>query len=153
MSDRYAATGSIAVVTATPGDTALTVFSSGTTRRGYLYELDVSHGAVPADNVIQWLLRRLTALGTEGAGVVPAPLDIDAPGAILDAGEDFSAEPTYTAATELIDQDVNQRATYRWVASPGGEFVIPAVANAGLGITPIAAVYAGIARATVHWEE
>ena len=153
MGDKYAATGLITAVTATPGDTALTVHSLGTTKRGLLYELIFSQGAAPADNIIEWLVRRLTALGTEGAAVVPAPLDTGAPAAILDAGEGHTLEPTYTAATELLDFDLNQRATFRFVAAPGGEFRIPAVANAGIGITPISAAYAGIGRAVAHWEE
>ena len=153
MGDRYAATGEQAAVTATPGDTALTVHAIGTTVRGRLYELLFSQGATPADNVIQWLVRRLTALGTEGAAVVPEQLDSDAPAAILDAGEDHSVEPTYTAATELLDFDLNQRATFRFVAAPGGEFLLPAVTNAGIGTTPISAAYTGIARTSAHWDE
>ncbi len=153
MADKYAATGEQVAVTAAPGDTALAVFSVGTTKRGWLYELVFSHGAAAADTVIEWLARRLTALGTEGAGVVPAPIDIDAAASILDAGEDHGVEPTYTAATELLDFDLNQRATFRFVAAPGGEFSIPAVANAGIGMTPISVTYTGIARVTAHFEE
>ncbi len=154
MGDRYAATGLVTTSAVAPGETALIIHSPGITRRGYLYEIAVSHGAVPADNIIQWLVRRLTALGTEGAGVTPSPLDPAAPAATLDAGEDFSVEPTYPdPPTPLLDNDVNQRSTYRFVASPGGEFVIPAVLNEGIGITPIAPVYAGLSRVTAHWEE
>lgn len=149
--DRYAATGTN-TVTAAPGDTVLTVFANATTARAKLYELIFSQSGAPADNVIQWLVRRFTALGTEGAGVTPAPLDIDAPAAVLDAGEDHTVEPTYTAATELLDFDLNQRATFRFVAAPGGELWLPAVANAGIGATPISA-YTGDARVTAHWEE
>ncbi len=152
MADRYGVTGSIAVVTATPGDTALTVLAT-TLTRGRIYDLVFSQGATPADNVVQWLVRRLTAVGTEAAGVVPAPLDSDAPAAQLDGGEGHTVEPTYTAATELLDFDLNQRATFRWVAAPLGEFLVPATTNAGIGATPISAAYAGIARVTAHFEE
>ncbi len=153
MGDRYAATGEQTAVEAAPSETTLYVFNPGTTVRGQMYELLFSQGAAPADTVIQWLVQRGTAVGTEGAGVVPAPLDSDAPASILDAGEDHSAEPTYTAATELLDFDLNQRATFRFVAAPGGEFMIPAVANAGIGAVPASAAYTGIARTTMHWSE
>ena len=153
MGDRYAATGLQTAVEASPSETALAVFSPGTTVRGRLYELLFSQGATPADNAILWNVSRFTVLGTEGAGVTPAPLDSDAPASILDAGEDHSVEPTYTAATELLEFDLNQRATFRFVAAPGGEFLLPAVANAGIGGRPSSAAYTGIARITAHWLE
>ena len=149
--DRYSATGS-QTVTATPGDTALAVLAVIETR-GQIHDIIFSHSAAPADTVIQWLVRRFTAVGTEGAGVTPALLDPGAPAAQLDAAEDHTVEPTYTAATELFDNDLNQRASFRWVAAPGGEFVIPAVATNGIGITPISAAYSGDVRVTAHWQE
>lgn len=152
MADRYGATGNIAAVTASPGDTALAVLAT-TLTRGKIYDIVFGHGATPADNVIQWLVRRLTAVGTEGAGVVPIALDPDAPAAQLDGAEGHTVEPTYTAASELFDEPLNQRATFRWVAAPGGEFVVPATASNGIGITPISAAYTGIASATAHWNE
>lgn len=154
MGERYAATGVDPIVTIAPGDTVLTVHSNGTTKRGKLYELIFSIGDTPADNIIQWLVRRCTALGTEGAAVVPAPLGvIPAPAAILDAGEAYTVEPTYTAATELLDFDLNQRATFRWVATTDGAFGIPAIANAGIGITPIGAGVPLLPRITAQFEE
>ena len=149
--DRYAATGT-QTVTATPGDTALAVLAV-TATRGKIHDIIFSHSSSPVDDVIQWLVRRLTAVGTEGAGVTPAPLDPDAPPAQLDGAENHTVEPTYTAATELFDNDLNQRASFRWVAAPGGEFVIPATATNGIGITPISAAYSGDVRVTAHWQE
>ena len=153
MGDRYAATGEQTAVEASPSETTLNVFNPGTTVRGRMYEILFSQGGAPADTVIQWLVQRSTVVGTEGAGVVPAPLDIDAPASILDGAEDHTAEPTYTAATELLDFDLNQRATFRFVAAPGGEFLIPAVADNGIGAVPASATYTGIARTTMHWSE
>lgn len=149
--DRYSATGE-QTVTATPGDTALAVIAA-TVTRGQIHDIIFSHAAVPADTVIQWLVRRFTAVGTEGAGVVPIALDPGAPAAQLDGAENHTVEPTYTAASELFDNDLNQRASFRWVAAPGGEFVIPAVANNGIGVTPISAAYSGDAKVTAHWQE
>lgn len=152
MADKYAATGSQDVTTATPGDTSLAVLA-GTTKRGYLYDFVLTCGGTPADNAIQWLARRLTAVGTEGAGVVPIALDPGSPAAILDGAENHTAEPTYTAASELFDQLINQRAAFRWVARPGGELVIPATASNGIGFTAFHASYTGSAEVTAHWEE
>jgi hypothetical protein len=97
-------------------------------------------------------VRRSTAVGTEGAGVVPAPIDGDA-ASILDGAEDHTAEPTYTAATELLDQIINQRAAFRWVAAPGGALLIPASANNGIGFCAFHASYTGSAEVTAHFEE
>lgn len=152
MADQYGATGNIAAVTASPGDTALAVLAT-TLTRGRIYDILFSLGGAPADTVIQWLVRRLTAVGTEGSGVVPVALDSDAPAAQLDGAEGHTVEPTYTAATELLDEDLNQRASLRWVAAPDGEFVVPATASNGIGVTPISATYTGIARVTAHWKE
>ena len=148
--DRYAATGRQDVTTITPGDSTLGVEGDAATR-AKLYELMFSHGGTPADNVIQWLVRRFTAVGTR-TGVTPTALDDGAPAAQLAAGEDHTVEPTYTAGTELIDEDLNQRTTFRFVAAPGGEFVIPANATNGIGATAISA-YTADTRVTAHWLE
>ena len=148
--DRYAATGRQDVTTIGPGDSTLAVEGDALTR-GKLYELIFSQGGTPADNVIQWLVRRFTAVGTR-TGVTPTALDSDAPAAQLAAGEDHTAEPTYTAGTELIDEDINQRSTFRFVAAPGGEFWIPTGATNGIGTTAISA-YDLDTRVTAHWEE
>jgi hypothetical protein len=155
MGDKYAATGAITAVTASPGDTALRVGQPVTTPAGlraHIHELVFSQGAAPADTVVQWLVRRYTVLGT-GSAVVPAPLDSDAPASQLDVDEQMSVEPTFTAATELLDFDLNQRATFRFVSAPGGELMIPNTDSAGIGMTPISASYSGIASVTCHWLE
>ena len=153
MSDTFAVTGT-QTTTATPGDTTLAVLGDAAVR-GRVFEWIFSQSGTPADNVVQWLVRRLTAVGTEGAGVVPVTLSD--PGGTsagaIDGAENHSVEPTYTAASELLDFDINERATFRWVASPGGEMVIPATASNGLGATAISATYSGDTRVTAHFTE
>jgi len=148
--DRYAADGQIAIVTPAPGDTALAVFASALTRAQiYQFILSIT-GAGVADNVIEWLVRRLTAAGTSTA-VPPAPLDFSAPPSQLAAGENFTVEPTYTAP--LLDPAVHQRSVYTWNAQPNGALKIPAVAGSGIGFTPIHAAYNQSADVTAHWQE
>lgn len=152
MSDKYAATGSQDVTTTTPGDTTLCI-QSLTTVRPELYELIWSHGAAPADTVINWLVRRFnTADGTFDA-VTPAPLDPGAPASGLTVGENHTVEPTDASVTPLIDMDLNQRATFRWIASPGGEIKFSALATEGVYITPVSSTYALAASVTAHWTE
>ena len=58
-----------------------------------------------------------------------------------------------TTATQLIELPVNQRASYRWVAAPGGELVVPATNVAGLGFRAKAPAYASTALVTIMlWE-
>ncbi len=149
--DRYAANGAIAVVTAAPGDTALGVIASTLTRaKIHLFIVTMGTAGVVADNVLRWLIRRFTAAGTYTA-VVPVAIDTGAPVAQLAAGQAYTVEPAYT--TTLIDLSVHQRSAYQWNAAPGGELVIPAVADNGIGFTPVHAAYVGPAQAVAHWME
>ena len=153
MADRYTATGVQATVAATP-DTALAVIASASTR-GRIYHSIMSQSAAPADSIVVWTIQRFTAVGTEGAGVTPAKHDLAAPAAQLDGGEDHSAEPTYTAATELLEFDLNQRATFYWDAGDDRELVVPATAGAGIGWEPGQGTgsYAGAVTASASWLE
>lgn len=154
MGDRYAATGQDAATTVSPGTTSLGLTGTAVSR-GRIYDLNFGCDSTPADLAFRWQAMRFTAAGTSTA-VTAAALDQLAGTqvtAIMIAGENHSAEPTYTAATELIDLPLNQRATYRWVASPGGELVIPAVAANGIGIREFGASGTPAMETTAHWDE
>lgn len=151
MARMYAATGQDAAVAASPGTTALGI-TGGTTVRASIYDVVVGYGGTPADNALRFQAQRITTAGTSTA-VTPAPLDSQDPAAVMAAGENHSAEPTYTAATELIDISLNQRATFRWVAAPGGELVTPATASNGIGFRSFHASYTGSSEVTAHWQE
>ncbi len=153
MSDRYVATGNQTLVETSPGETLLNLFSPGTTHRGAIYYMAFSAIGTMADQVQTVEVQRTTAVGTEGAGVVPAPIDIDAPASILDAAEDHSAEPTFTAATELWDNEVHVRALAQIQLQPDGHYMIPATANAGVAARSFSSNYAGGASATFHFHE
>lgn len=148
--DSYAANGTIAAVTASPGDTALALIASILTRAKIHY-LTVSVGGTPvSDNVLQWLIQRFTADGT-GTAVTPTLIDSGAPAAQLSAKQGYTAEPTYS--TTLFDVAVHQRSLWQWNSAPGKEIVIPAASGNGVGITPIHASYGGSAQAIAHWTE
>lgn len=119
--------------------------------RPAIYDVQIGF-ASPADNSIQWRMRRYTAVGTSTA-VTPRALDTGDPAAIATAGQNSSAEPTYTANSELIDEELNQRASYRWVAAPGGELLLPATANNGIGLETLHASATPTCRVTIHYAE
>ncbi len=155
MSDRYAATGLQDVATLTPGDSALSLQSAATVRPE-IYDLVFSQGSAPADTVIKWLVRRFDTADGTATGVTPIKLDDAAPASALVGQEDHTVEPTDSSEVPILDFDLNQRATFRWVAAPGGEIKSPAVATEGIYITPLAPAsggYLGICSVTAHWIE
>lgn len=120
-------------------------------RRGKIYDLILGSEGTPADNAFQYVVQRCTAAGTS-TGVTPQPLDPADAATESDSGENHTIEPTYTANAVMLSISVNQRATFRWVASPGGELVFPATASNGFGIkTPTSSAVA--ITATVHYAE
>lgn len=155
MADRYAATGNQAAVESTPGETLLTVFTSiaSPLSRAEVYYFAISAGGTMADQLQTVTLQRITALGTEGAGVTPAKLDLGAPAGSFDAGENHSAEPTFTAATEVWEEDVHIRALAQVQLQPDGHILLPATQNAGIGVVSYSGSYTGIANATMHYME
>jgi len=109
-------------------------------RRGEIYDLMFGSEAAAADNPFQYRLQRCTAAGTSTA-VVPQPIDPADAATEADAGENHSAEPTYTAAAIILHVALNQRATFRWQAVRDDcRLVYPATAANGFGIqTPVSA--------------
>lgn len=125
--------------------------SRGASRRAKVFDFMFGSDGTPADNVIDLVVRRHTTAPTSTA-VVADSLDPADPAAITTCGENVTAEPTF-AGTGLMELPVNQRASYRWVAAPGGELVIPDTANAGIAFRHNGAVAAGNFNMTVHFEE
>lgn len=104
------------------------------TRRARIYDILVGSVATPADQACKFTAARTTALGTPAATYTPNNLDPGGPAGECAAGQGvYSGEPTYTSNKELLTFSLNQRATFRWVASPGSELVCAATQNNGIG--------------------
>lgn len=131
-------------------DVATVVAQTAALRRGKLYELTVGCAGAPADNIFQWAVGRITAPGTNTL-LTPVALDLaDGPNLNL-WGSAHTVAATYTGLN-LLAIDLNQRATFRWVAAPYGELVHAATNNVGLGLrTPTATALA--IDATLHYDE
>ena len=67
-------------------------------------------------------------------------------------GSSATAEPTYNAVFAL-NFGMNQRATFRWVAAPGGEVMSAAGAASGFGAKVHTSTATLIENCTVHWWE
>lgn len=145
----YAVTGSRAVANSLKTVVGLT---SAATVRPRIYDLIFGTSGTPADNALNWLLQRFTAAGTSSAAT-PVAIDPADPSALASGGQNHTVEPTYTASAYLLDIDANQRSTQRWVASPGGELILPATAANGAGLQTTHASYTGNVDVTLFYAE
>lgn len=150
MARGYVTNGSNA--TGTTNKSLVTVIGA-TTVRPTLFDLIVGNHATPADQSQLFLLGRFTAAGTAGNSPTPLPLDPSDIAATATTGNAHSAEPTYTASQAVWQLPLNQRATFRYVASPGYEFKGPATAANGLGLYMSTSTAALIADGNVMWFE
>lgn len=147
---RYSVDGTCAGAAST---TAIAIDGT-TTSRGKVYDVLVGSDATPADNAVQWNLKRFGTSNGTGTAVTPVALDPADGVARLQGTETHTTEPTYTANAILLAFSVNQRATFRWVAAPGGELVIPATSDAGIGALVQAIAGSAVAHdVTMHFEE
>lgn len=120
-------------------------------RRGEFYDVILGSEAAAADNPFLYKFQRFTAPGTSTA-VTPQQLDPADAATESDAGENHTVEPTYTANAFILTIPLNQRSTFRWIASEGGRLIYPAVASNGIGVsTPTSSAVA--ITATVHYNE
>lgn len=149
MGRRYAIDGQDTNTAAT----SILGLTSAATIRPKVYDLIVGSDATPADNAAEYVLQRYTAAGT-ATGVTPKALDPGDPASLAAAGEAHTVEPTYTADAIMLQWAQNQRATFRWVAAPGGEIILPATAANGVGIQVIGIAGSAVnMNATIHFEE
>lgn len=123
-----------------------------TLRRAWVYDVMFGADGTPADNVLVYKIDRQTSTGTRTA-IVPPPLDFGDAAALIVVGVATTIEPIVTATTQLIEIGVNQRASYRWVAAPGGELIVPATNVAGLGFRSKSPAYTGTVTVAINfWE-
>lgn len=132
---------------------SLTAATGATTlRRAQIYEVSFGADGTPADNALVYKLDRQSTVGT-GTSATPTPLDAGDAAALITGNVNSTIEPTVTANTQLIELPVNQRASYRWCAAPGGELVVPATNTTGIGVRAKSPAYTGTAMATLHYVE
>ena len=136
--------------------TLVTLFNPAATptSRGEIDEIVVGSVATPDDQAADFLLNRITAVGTEGSGLVPNNTDPGGPAGAYDSGLGvFSVEPTYTSAKQLYAFQVNQRNTHRWVAPPGFGLKMAATQNNGAGLKTVTSTGTQAHGATLFHKE
>jgi len=145
-------------------DSALTVTSnSATVQRNWIYELTMGNVGTPADLVSIYLFGKVTAENSANMTIITATKLDEAdrvPQALV--GSNHTGEPTYTNTVvslatptngDLLRIPLNHRATYRWVAPPGGSLVTPAVSGDGIGGKSDHASAVTDYMMGAHWEE
>ncbi len=110
----------------------LLVAAAASPRRAKVYDYTIGCGATPGDNAFVHIVQRCTTAGT-GAALTPNALDpADTLASTIVAKDTITVDPTLTANAFLGRKALNQRATFRWVAAPYGELMIPATASNGI---------------------
>lgn len=140
VSNESASTPTIAVVT------------SAATVRPRIYDLVLGSRAAVNDYACTYDVQRFTAAGTTTA-YTPVPIDPGDPASLTAAGTTATVEPTYTSNAFLLKFSCNQRATFRWVAAPGGELVLPATASNGAGLKGNTPTTAFAVDGIIYFEE
>ena len=146
-------TGATAVAAAYKTLLSVNASTGATPRRGKIYDLLVGTDGTPADNFMTWDVSRITSTVAGAVSFTPNALDPADAAADSQAFTNHTAEATITSSSSLFVVGVNQRASYRWVAAPGGELLWPATTANGLVVRVLSGGYTGTATATVHFEE
>lgn len=132
-------------------DVALAVAAAASPRRAKVYDIAFGFNVSPADNAFLWIVNRVTTAGT-GATLTPVALDTaDTLASTIVCKDTITADGTLSGIA-LFVVPLNQRASFRWVAAPYGEIIIPATASNGI-IVGLGAVTTTSADAGVMYEE
>jgi len=115
-------------------DATILGLTGGTGVRPRIYDVNVGTSSSPLDNAALLYLQRTTAAGSGGTTPTPTPHDPADPTAEVTAVSDPTSEPTYTATEVLLDIPLNQQVTFHYFTLPEEGFIIPATANAGVGL-------------------
>ena len=149
---KYSVSGS---GTNTASDTMTYYAAPATTPgRAYLFELVMGAPPTPADQASEYEVRRITNEDATpgGTATTPTPLDPGDRAALYNAQTGaITGEPTGTTA--LMAFGLNQRATFRWVASPGAGFWNAAAEDNGTSLFPVATTSAHDVVQTLFYEE
>ena len=145
----------VAAVASGTDKTAINLFNPAATptTRARIYEISVGSQDTPADEALDLLLNRTTAVGTEGSGLTPHNLGGGPAGAYDSGLGAFSGEPTYTAGAILHAWQQNLRTSFLWRAFPGKEPILAATQNNGAGLKTASATGTSDYGTTILFQE
>lgn len=152
MPCQYSIPGNQATTTSALKTAATLVSIAGLRPRLFEFSVGANDAPNATDCAIDAVLQLFTAAGTV-TSVTPFPLDPGYQAAKCAAGSNATVEPTYTAASIPWSMSMNQRATYRWVASPNGLITLVGTASNGIGMQVKSSNYGGQTNAHILYEE
>jgi hypothetical protein len=120
-------------------------------RRVKIYDWSFGSNATPTDVMFEHIAQRCTTAGT-GASVTPRALDTADSQVTTVLNDTITADPTLVAGAIMLRKPLHHRSTFRWVAPPGAELVIPGTASNGFMLGLIAATTTTMS-ADVGYEE
>lgn len=147
---RYTADGQTAAGT---NLTIAEVLAVGATTRARIYDIIIGSDATPADVATEFNLIRGTVSGTPTTTVTPRALDPGDPASLMSLKVGTFSGQTKTANSSLMNIALNQRATFRWVAVPDGELVIPATTDNWIGLESIGSGGTPNINVSFAWQE
>ena len=154
MYRRYADTGSMGTgIMAATAKTLVAVYATATIKP-YVYDWTLGTTGTPSDSVMTVsIVRGAGSTATYGTAGTPNPLDFADPAATATVLQACTTEQT--AGVTLFTVGLNVRATYRWVAAPGGELVTAAGtgAQSSVALRALSPAYVLDASATVYHGE
>jgi hypothetical protein len=121
-------------------------------RRAKVLDWKFGSSQSPADNEFVHIIQRCTTAGTGAAKTPNATDPADTLASTIVANDTITVDPTLTAGAFLANIALNQRASFRWVAAPYDEFIIPATASNGFAFAISAATTTTFAE-DVQYEE
>lgn len=142
--------------TNTAATTQLYVVNQATTPVNLiLYEFMLGSDATPADQASEYVIRYVTDENATpgGTSLTPRPLRREDRAALATSIEAPTGEPTYTGTVNLLMIGLNQRATFRWVAAPGSEFISADAEDEGFSLFTVGTSSAHNVNVTFLYEE
>lgn len=150
--------GSSSALASNPSGGAVSPYNP---RRGKIYDILVGTNGTPVDAFMQFDMSRMSAIASTAVAVIGALSSVSS-GIALDPADgviqaftcvNSSVETALVYTNSLWNVGVNSRASYRWVAAPGSEFVYPATSSAGLGLRSLSGSYTGTVTGSVLFQE
>lgn len=141
--------------------TTLLYFVNGASGSGVLpvnlalSEVIIGSDATPADQASEYTIRYVTDENATPGGnaVTPRPMMREGRAAMSNAVEAPTGEPTYTGTVNLLMIGLNQRATFRWIAAPGSEFISADAEDEGFSVFSVGTTSAHNVNCTMIYEE
>ena len=123
------------------------------TIRAKLSEFILSSDDSPVEQTTNYQITRTTSAGTTPVTTltIESVEPLSPTSAVTAEGDGYATEPTI--GDIMMDFNVHQKATYRWVAYPGREIHSVAAANNGLAMAIIAQTAAYAISSCFEWSE